>query len=134
MQEDFKEYGGFTLEKLDLYIASCDAVIHIVGDMTGSEPTQELVAALLAKHPDLPERLSPLRDLLARHDAMSYTQWETWLSLYHKKILVTAEADARAPRGPHYAPTDACRLPKSSTSKDCMASSATARPSRARTA
>lgn len=109
VQEDFKEYGGFTLEKLDLYIASCDAVIHIVGDMTGSEPTQESVAALLAKHPDLPERLSPLRDLLARHDAMSYTQWEAWLSLYHKKILVTAEADARAPRGPHYAPTDASR-------------------------
>jgi hypothetical protein len=33
IQEDFRDYGGVTLDKLDLYIESCDAVVHFVGDM-----------------------------------------------------------------------------------------------------
>jgi hypothetical protein len=36
VQEDFKGYGTATLDKLDTYIRACDAVIHIVGDMTGA--------------------------------------------------------------------------------------------------
>ena len=38
VQEDFKDLGGDTLDKLDTYIANCDAVVHLVGDMTGSAP------------------------------------------------------------------------------------------------
>ena len=38
VQEDFKNLGGDTLDKLDVYIAHCDAVVHLVGDMTGSTP------------------------------------------------------------------------------------------------
>jgi len=35
IQEDFKDYGVVTLDKLDRYIAGCDAVVHLVGNMTG---------------------------------------------------------------------------------------------------
>jgi hypothetical protein len=35
VQEDFKDLGGDTLDKLDVYIAHCDAVVHLVGDMCG---------------------------------------------------------------------------------------------------
>src|SRR5580658_778185 len=31
VQEDFKDLGGDTLDKLDVYIAHCDAVVHLVG-------------------------------------------------------------------------------------------------------
>jgi hypothetical protein len=34
VQEDFKDLGGDMLDKLDVYIAACDAVVHLVGDMT----------------------------------------------------------------------------------------------------
>ena len=37
-QEDFVNAGGTTLEKLNNYIASCDAVIHLVGSSTGAFP------------------------------------------------------------------------------------------------
>ena len=30
VQEDFKDLGGDTLDKLDTYIADCDAVVHLV--------------------------------------------------------------------------------------------------------
>jgi len=30
VQEDFKAVGGDTLDQLDLYIAHCDAVVHLV--------------------------------------------------------------------------------------------------------
>ena len=36
VQEDFKDLGGDTLDKLDVYIAHCDAVVHLVGDMCGA--------------------------------------------------------------------------------------------------
>ena len=29
VQEDFKDLGGDTLDKLDVYIAHCDAVVHL---------------------------------------------------------------------------------------------------------
>ena len=50
-----------------------------------------------------------MRELIQRGHALSYTQWEAWLALYHGKLLVIAEADQAAPRGPKYAPTDASR-------------------------
>ena len=109
IQEDFKDYGGPTLEKLDLYISTVDAVIHLVGDMTGSDPTPTSVPALLAKYPDFFGRIPQLREPLEQGHAISYTQWEAWLALYHNKLLVIAEADQAAPRGPKYVSTDASR-------------------------
>ena len=109
VQEDFKDSGTVTLDKLDLYITNCDAVVHLVGDMTGARAGPRSTRSMLAKYPDLPERLPPLRQPLADGLAVSYTQWEAWLALYHGKLLVIAKADDAAPRGPRYAPTDDSR-------------------------
>jgi tetratricopeptide (TPR) repeat protein len=109
VQEDFKDLGTVTLDKLDVYITNCDAVVHLVGDMTGAAAKPESTRSILAKYPDLPDRLPPLRQPLADGLANFYTQWEAWLALYHDKLLVIAKADDAAPRGPRYAPTDDSR-------------------------
>ena len=105
MQEDFKDLGGDTLDELDVYIAHCDAVMHLVGDMSGSEPGEREQRALLAKYPDLADQLPPLGETLNHGVGVSYTQWEAWLALYHGKLLLTAKAEEAAIRGPKYAPT-----------------------------
>src|SRR6266404_4555120 len=109
VQEDFKDLGGVTLDKLDIYIRSCDAVVHLVGDMTGAAAKSPSTHAVIAKYSDIAERLPPLRGPLEKSLDISYTQWEAWLALYHNKRLFIAKADAVAPRGPNYAPTDASR-------------------------
>jgi hypothetical protein len=48
VQEDFIPTGTETLDKLDLYIKDCDAVVHLVGDRTGAwaeEPTLKTLKA-----------------------------------------------------------------------------------------
>ena len=107
IQEDFKDYGGVTLEKLDLYITACDAVVHLVGNMSGSEPATSI--PILTKYPDLVDKVPPLREPLENGLGISYTQWEAWLAIYHGKPLLIAEANDDAPRGPDYAPTEASR-------------------------
>jgi tetratricopeptide (TPR) repeat protein len=109
VQEDFKNLGMATLGELDLYITNCDAVVHLVGDMTGARAGPRSTRSMLAKYRDLPDTLPPLRQPLAAGLAISYTQWEAWLALYHDKLLVIAKADDAAPRGPNYAPTDDSR-------------------------
>jgi len=109
VQEDFKDLGGDTLDKLDVYTAHCDCVVHLVGDMTGAAPLKRDVDALLAKYPDLVADLPPLGEALRDGVEVSYTQWEAWLALYHRKLLVIAKAGDMAARGPNHAPTDASR-------------------------
>ncbi len=64
IQEDFIATGNTTLVKLDDYIQSCDAVIHLVGDMTGARANPAAVREL-AQHCsergiDLGQQLPPL--------------------------------------------------------------------------
>jgi hypothetical protein len=107
VQEDFNDLGGNMLDKLDIYIAHCDAVVHLVGDMCGSSADETQQRALAAKHSDLQTKLPPLGEALGNGLCLPYTQWEAWLALYHCKSLLVAMAKATAPRGPKYAPTDA---------------------------
>jgi tetratricopeptide (TPR) repeat protein len=109
VQEDFKDLGGDTLDKLDVYIAHCDAVVHLVGDMCGTVADEMQQRALLAKHPDLPIKLPPLGQAFKNGVCLSYTQWEAWLALYHGKPLLIAKTVEAAPRGPRFAPSDASR-------------------------
>lgn len=53
LQGDFKDLGGDMLDKLDVYIAHCDAVVHLVGYMAGSAPGELALRTLLKKYPDL---------------------------------------------------------------------------------
>src|SRR5262245_52845512 len=110
VQEDFKDLGGVTLEKLDAYISLCDAVVHLIGDMTGAAAHILSTEAILRKYPGLPKKFSPLGEALEKGDPISYTQWEAWLALYHNKVLLIAKADNDAPRGLAYAPTDCSRV------------------------
>jgi Domain of unknown function (DUF4062) len=109
VQEDFKDLGGVTLEKLDEYIKRCDAVVHLAGDMTGAAARELSTKAILGRYSDLPQKLPPLGEALGEGVPISYTQWEAWLALYHGKVLLIAQADKDAPRGPAYAATDSSR-------------------------
>ncbi len=109
VQEDFKDYGVATLDKLDLYISTCDAVVHLVGDMTGADAKSASTESIIAKYPDIAEKLPPLREPLDKGIGISYTQWEAWLARYHGKTLLIATAEGIAPRGPNYNPTDVSR-------------------------
>jgi hypothetical protein len=100
VQEDFKDLGGDTLDKLDVYIAQCDAVVHLAGDMCGAAADETQQQALLAKHSDLQSKLPPLGEALKNGFRLAYTQWEAWLALYYGKSLLIAKAKTVAPRGP----------------------------------
>ena len=84
-QEDFVNAGGTTLGKLNDYIRTCDAVIHLIGDGTGAYPPRIEAEAFAASLPDFASRLG-IEDLLVA-PGLSYTQWEAWLAIYHKKPL-----------------------------------------------
>jgi hypothetical protein len=107
VQEDFKDYGGVTLDKLDLYIRSCDAVVHLVGDMTGADAKPPSTSSIIAKYPNILDKLPPLRNPVEQDLPISYTQWEAWLALYHDKILLVAKAAETAERGPRHSKTPA---------------------------
>ena len=66
VQEDFKDLGGETLYELDVYISDCDAVVHLIGDMTGDSPGELGLSALRQKYPDLTDKLPPLGEALRR--------------------------------------------------------------------
>ena len=110
VQEDFIATGTETLDKLDDYIRQCDAVIHLVGDMTGAAAQPPSVAVIRQRYPDLVERLPPLEPFLEpQAPALSYTQWEAWLALYHPKRLIIATPEEAAPRDADYQRIEAQR-------------------------
>jgi tetratricopeptide (TPR) repeat protein len=109
VQEHFKDLGGDTLDKLDVYITHCHGVVHLVGHMTGSVADERQQQALLAKHSDLSRRLPPLGEALKNGVLLAYTQWEAWLALYHCRRLMIARAAETAPREASYAPTEGSR-------------------------
>lgn len=77
--------GQTILIKLDDYIAQCDAVIHLIGQQTskdGTPASKDAVDDLLRRHKDLPGVIGLREDELR---TLSYTQWEAWLALYHRK-------------------------------------------------
>ena len=109
IQEDFKSLGGNTLRKLEEYIEHCEAVVHFVGDMTGSAPQDVNVAELLARHTDFKARLPPLATALGAGETISYTQWEAWLAVYFGKDLEVAVPAPRRARGRRVKASDASR-------------------------
>jgi len=103
VQEDFIATGTETLDKLDEYIRQCHAVIHVVGDMTGALAQAPSVAVIRQRYPDLVQRLPVLGSFLdPGAPALSYTQWEAWLALYHDKVLIVAAPQDGAPRDERY--------------------------------
>ena len=60
VQEDFIVTGTETLDMLDDYIQQCDAVIHLVGDMTGALAQAPSLTVIRSRYPDLGAKLPPL--------------------------------------------------------------------------
>jgi hypothetical protein len=86
VQDDFVVSGGSTLQKLDDYIKACQGVVHLIGKATGAAPEPVAVNALLAQYPDFAEKLPALAERLKQPDpGFSYTQWEAYLAIYHKR-------------------------------------------------
>ena len=109
IQEDFKSLGGDTLRMLEEYIEHCQAVVHFVGEMTGSAPKAHSVRELLKRHPDLKTRLPPIGEALDAGKPISYTQWEAWLALVHGKDLEVVTAAPRVRRSRKFKATEASR-------------------------
>lgn len=110
IQEDFVATGTETLDKLDDYVRVCDGVIHLVGDMTGALAQAPSVAVLRARYPDFGVCFPALLPFLAEGGpALSYTQWEAWLALYHRKRLLICAPKDGTPRDARFASTDAQR-------------------------
>ncbi|MCW5664583.1 MAG: tetratricopeptide repeat protein [Piscinibacter sp.] len=105
IQEDFAASGTPTLDKLAGYVATCDVVVHLIGDLAGASAQPRSVAALRQLYPDFGERFPALRPhLQPGGPALSYTQWEAWLGLYHGKPIIVAVPEPGAPRGPRHGP------------------------------
>lgn len=105
IQEDFAASGTPTLDKLDGYVRSSDVVVHLLGDLPGAMAQPRSVEYLRDTYPDFADRFPVLRAyLLPSGLALSYTQWEAWLALYHRKHIIVAEPLPGAPRGPCYQP------------------------------
>jgi tetratricopeptide (TPR) repeat protein len=103
VQEDFIATGTETLDMLDSYIKQCDAVIHLVGDMTGALAQAPSVSAIRELYPDLNGRLPVLSPFVQPDGAaLPYTQWEAWLALYHRKPLIICVPQEGAPRDERY--------------------------------
>ena len=99
IQEDFIAGGTPTLDKLDLYIRECDAVIHLVGDGLGSQAKPRSLAYLDKQYPDLSSRFPALGEFLSPEGpSLSYTQWEAWLALLHGRKLLICVPSPGAPR------------------------------------
>jgi len=109
VQEQFIATGTETLDKLDDYIRACDAVVHVAGDMTGAWAEAPAVAAIRARYPDLAERLPAVGEALENGTPLSYTQWEGYLAVYHRKVLLIATPEPSAPRDPTFRADDAQR-------------------------
>ncbi|HXZ88131.1 MAG TPA: FxSxx-COOH system tetratricopeptide repeat protein [Candidatus Binataceae bacterium] len=99
VQEDFIPTGTETLDKLDHYIKGCDAVVHLLGDRTGAFAEASTQQTLKARYPDLVERLPVLKPSLETGEPpLSYTQWEAYLAVYHRRVLLIAAAAPEASR------------------------------------
>ena len=111
VQEDFIATGTETLDMLDDYIRQCEAVIHLVGDMTGALAQAPSLTWIQSRYPDLAQRFPPLSPCLQPGaPALSYTQWEAWLALYHRKRLIIAYPEPNTPRDASYQVIDEQRV------------------------
>ena len=83
VQEDFGQVDVDTLEKLDAYIRTSAAVIHLVGKSTGFLASPRAVDRYLTASPGFlagQPLLRMDRDQLA---GLSYTQWEALIAVHH---------------------------------------------------
>jgi tetratricopeptide (TPR) repeat protein len=111
VQEDFRQTSGGTLAKLDAYIRSCDAVIHLVGELPGhladADSAQDVPDYLLQFASEHGGRsfLDRQPELLAEFGdgtGISLTQFEAYMALHHEvPLFVYASPEAEAGQQAH---------------------------------
>ncbi|MEQ1829077.1 MAG: hypothetical protein ABL921_24150 [Pirellula sp.] len=95
VQEDFRQTPVDTLQKLDGYIRSCSAVIHLVGGMAGEKANPQAVRDFLDAEPSFLKSRPELRDALGHFSDLTYTQWEAFIALHHEiPLFVYSTEDA----------------------------------------
>jgi hypothetical protein len=86
--------------------------------MTGAIARRPAITDLMRRHPDLAERLPCLRESLeSGAPSISYTQWEAYLAILHKKDLLLAVPEPTAPRDHTLAASDPQRLVQQGSQK-----------------
>lgn len=104
VQEDFIAGGVLTLDKLVLYLKECDAVIQLVGDMTGAIASDVAIESLFESESQLPRKIPFLATPAAAGAlGVTYTQWEAYLAHHYGKRLVVCSAQPHAPRAGKHA-------------------------------
>ncbi|MGI4734617.1 MAG: tetratricopeptide repeat protein [Janthinobacterium lividum] len=98
IQEDFNASGVETLHHLATYVEHCDAVVHLVGNQTGHPINKSSQDWLQTHYPTLAIDFPALREVLDGTITASYTQWEAYLALVHRKRLFVAMPTDEAPR------------------------------------
>ncbi len=103
VQEDLIVTGTETLDMLDVHIRKCNLAVHLVGDMLGALAKEPSLEVIRQHYPKMGEKLPQLAPFLKPGaPALSYTQWEAWLALYHDKPLIIAAPKDGAPRDKPY--------------------------------
>jgi formylglycine-generating enzyme required for sulfatase activity len=115
IQEHFRTSGVSLLEKLDVYIERCDAIIHLIGDGVGQLARQDEAERIFASNVGMRALLqaacrlpdgAPLPDF-------SYTQWEAYLAIFHKRQCFNFIADADSARESGWVSKDVDRASQS---------------------
>lgn len=103
IQEDFKVGGDTLLEKLDDHISYCQGVIHLIGDGAGAKPTPAEVRAILQRYSHLLMVLREIaHEILENSCSFTYTQWESYLAIFHGVKCYIYLADAESRREPNW--------------------------------
>ena len=110
VQEDFKDQGRGALDAFDVYIAGCDAVVHLAGDMTGSAPSEPALSALRAKYPDLGRQAAAARRGAAKRGERLLSIRNGKLGL--RSIMASSCSSPRPPTAPNAARNTRLRTPR----------------------
>ena len=71
--------------------------------MTGAWATDAVLQNLKFRYPDLVQRLPALKaSIETGQPPLSYTQWEAYLAVYHRKALLIATPESGTPRDPKF--------------------------------
>lgn len=81
-QEEFRQFPTGTLNKLDKYISSCTAVLHLVGNSLGYVPDRRDVEEFLAHNAGFRLKFPDFGNDLGDNLALTYTQWEAIIAIH----------------------------------------------------
>ena len=101
-QEDLVQGPGDLLDTLEREICECHVVVHLLGQMSGWEPTSAELRKLRGRNPRWLEHEPELATHIGEGTGISYTQWEAYLAFQHRCDRLVFVVDEKAPRSPRF--------------------------------